>query len=229
MAQMRIINLPIALEFRPRKVLYERKGFGDSAFFFGRESTNQPNRVQDPWRMRDELFRLREGDNAALLQFLSEWGQWYAWKGAFGLSHGMQPAKIWEERRSFRNALSGTLETWLTEPGNEFSALRPRPGHPPYFSALRPRPGYPPYLLSLRDCGEAIRATITIDLLDRVKFRICARPDCGAPYAVESNHPRKYCTQYCGHIVSLRRKRSEAKQRTAAKPQRARERGKGRY
>ena len=39
------------------------------------------------------------------------------------------------------------------------------------------------------------------------KTKVCARPDCGKEFPVTSKHKRRYCTQYCGHLESIRRNR----------------------
>lgn len=54
---------------------------------------------------------------------------------------------------------------------------------------------------------NAVLLSLQIDLAKGTRFRTCARPDCGIPYPITNRHERKYCSQYCGHIESLRRKR----------------------
>jgi hypothetical protein len=66
--------------------------------------------------------------------------------------------------------------------------------------------------------AQAIIASVQIDHLRGARFRVCARPDCGRVYEVQSKHERMYCEQYCAHLVSLRRKRALAKQQRAAFP-----------
>jgi hypothetical protein len=200
------INIPLAFEYRPRKVWWsllpgpnrrEEDGKDLGVLLQPERKGPQAGRVENAWTMRDEFFHLHRNDNDALLKFLNRWGWWRSWE-SFDSSVAETAASIWDLQQIFRSAVSGTLGTWLNDSRNEFFPM-----------IVRPQSGFPPYLLSLRSCELAIRATITIDLLQRVEFRICARRDCRAPYAIESGHARKYCTQYCGHLVSVRKNRRE--------------------
>ena len=77
---------------------------------------------------------------------------------------------------------------------------------------LVPRPQYPHYVRQAVTCQRAIVDTIIIDLLTKAKFRLCSRPDCRAPFRIESQHKRVYCSQSCGHLESIRRIRRRTKQ-----------------
>jgi hypothetical protein len=55
----------------------------------------------------------------------------------------------------------------------------------------------------------AILATVQFKLVQGAKFKICARKDCRLPFEVTSLHERRFCTQYCAHITSLRQRRKE--------------------
>lgn len=48
---------------------------------------------------------------------------------------------------------------------------------------------------------EMLVATTHLDLLQRANFQRCQRSDCGIPF---TGRERKYCSWYCGHIVSVR-------------------------
>jgi hypothetical protein len=50
-------------------------------------------------------------------------------------------------------------------------------------------------------------ATIQFKLLQGSVFRTCARKDCRLPFEVTSRHTRRFCTQYCAHITSVRQRR----------------------
>ena len=62
-------------------------------------------------------------------------------------------------------------------------------------------------VLEARDVVTAILATMYLDHLHGTKFGFCHRHDCRMPYTIESKHNRKYCSQYCAHLESLRRMR----------------------
>jgi hypothetical protein len=60
----------------------------------------------------------------------------------------------------------------------------------------------------------SILATLQFRLAQGAKFRTCARKDCRLPFEVISRHKRRFCTQYCAHITSLRQRRKTEKKRT---------------
>jgi hypothetical protein len=53
----------------------------------------------------------------------------------------------------------------------------------------------------------SIFATVQFKLAQGARFRRCYRKDCRLPFEVTSRHPRRFCTQYCAHITSLRQRR----------------------
>lgn len=58
---------------------------------------------------------------------------------------------------------------------------------------------------------EAILATAYIDGLRGINYQLCALSDCSTVYEVGSKHERQYCSNYCAHKASVRRRRAEAK------------------
>lgn len=59
----------------------------------------------------------------------------------------------------------------------------------------------------VRGTYRSILATVQFKLAQGAKFRICARKDCRLPFEITSHHTRRFCTQYCAHITSLRHRR----------------------
>ncbi len=56
----------------------------------------------------------------------------------------------------------------------------------------------------------AIIATIQLDVLRGVLFKVCARTDCvNPPFEVESRH-KIYCSPECAHLVAVRNSRARA-------------------
>ena len=58
---------------------------------------------------------------------------------------------------------------------------------------------------------HAIVATVQLDHLRGAKHKFCKRQDCGLPFEIVSRHRRRYCSQYCAHIESVRRLRARRK------------------
>src|SRR5262249_11855052 len=103
------------------------------------------------------------------------------------------PFDMWQFQKHCQKALEEP-EKWLTEVQK-------------LFPALVARRQYPHFGLTVVGCQEALRTTITIDILKNVRFRLCARHDCRTPFPVETRHQREYCCQYCAHLESVRRQR----------------------
>jgi len=187
-------------------------------------------RRADAWQMRSEFFDLRPEDGDALREFLDKWGHWYEpgekpsqqwhkeksggrspWSGleehrtgTLGFIRALAgdppppdppESEIWKEQDRLKRALLDPVEEWLTGSRLAFEA----------------RPEYPHFYIGARSISKALRATVTLDLLARVKHRLCARKDCRKPFKVESKHSRRFCSQYCGHLESVRRGRREKK------------------
>jgi hypothetical protein len=142
----------------------------------------------DPWFMREHFLRFKPDCNAAIA-FLNDWGRWREFRNFTDLSETI------DLQQAVREALTSSPEKWFAS-RYAFPTMK-RSSSPEY-----------PYFTMLTDaCQVAIRMTTTIDLLRQVKFKTCARRDCGLPFPVTSNHKRDYCSQYCGHLESVRRKR----------------------
>lgn len=166
-------------------------------------------RELNPWTMRDEFLRLEE-TNAALLSFLSRWG-WWERSGAFSYIEdehsvgklgepypiAVLPFLVWKRRKELRDGMLGKPDAWLAN--NAALGFTQRRSKYPYLG------------MTDTTCVNAIETTITLDHMRKTKWRICKRPDCGNIFAVESEHGKVYCEQYCAHLVSVRRNRAAAK------------------
>lgn len=191
----------------------ERDASEHTSEIFVSFAQGQPDgRLRDAWTMRSEFLQLPETDDA-LFAFLAKWGAWSAGKLAlqsfpFRLPYLLEdgnrsdcdcivPSLVWTERKQFRNGLLARPETWLSAN----AALG--------FEANRDR--FPFLGVKASNCSHAIKVTITLDHLRSVRSRICARPDCDNIFTVESKHGKRYCNQYCAHLVSVRKNRAAAK------------------
>lgn len=178
----------------PNTDVWTRK---DSGALLVPSLTQGRTRRADAWQARDEFFDLKLGDISGLLKFFNRWGQWHS----DSLDDAVSVEEVWRIRERFLKAVMAPLSEWLTDQSVNVSPL----------ALFRPRAEYPHFFSKTSWCAVGIHTTITLDLLRRVKFRLCARKDCRTPFAVESNHDRKYHSQYCGHLESLRKQRREAK------------------
>jgi hypothetical protein len=160
-------------------------------------SGEKPEYVKiDPWQSRDEFLSLRRS-TTDLLRFLNKYGAWRPGECPRYGSEGWEPQavlpeSIWAQQDRIRGALKSGPGEWF---GHWRSAL-----------SLHSRPQFPHYCHSVNSCLAAIDTATTVDFLRGVHFKICARKDCGKPFAADRKGKR-YCEQYCAHLVSVRRTR----------------------
>jgi hypothetical protein len=175
-------------EFRPLLLVPVGKTYPDD------ESLRKNSQPADAWSLRDEFMGLKP-DVDEVVAFLERWGHWNA-------EPFIEISEIVRLQRSILDALTESPQGWFASPYSLPSDLRRRDEFP--------------YLEILTDRAEAaLRVTVTADLVKQSKFRICARPDCGQPFKVESSHGQKYCTPKCGHLEAVRRsRRAEGKKQS---------------
>lgn len=163
---------------------------------------------EDAWEMREEFLSIPE-DSGELSGFLNRWGLWNASRGydarnafsapplGFALAF---PHLIWQQRRNFSKGLVGRPSAWL------------RSATPLKFS----QSSEPPYFTETRSfCEAAIEATISIDHLRNLKFRLCRLKDCNRPYLVKTKQKRMYCCPEHAHLANVRKQRAEKRKAEA--------------
>jgi hypothetical protein len=179
----------------------------------------------DGWYWRDRFFALDEHRLDDVVAFLNEVGAWPS-EGGSTPGHHMdypvlvQPETLWLfredlqcallSRDNFINTVTPQLtkaKTWLdlyrSHSANEFTMS---------FELMDVAAG----VVTITNARHMLFATVLADLARSIRFKTCARTDCGKPFPIENKHKRKFCTQYCGHLVSQRKKRlAEQKQRRA--------------
>jgi hypothetical protein len=201
MAQL--ISLAIAFEYwvKPTKWTLQPSGLLTPSLEDGGV------RRADAWQARDEFFRLKQGDTGGLLNFFNKWGQWYEQPlpGFFGDVVPLD--EVWQVRERFIRGVMESITQWLTDQAVNVSPL----------ALFQPRQEYPYFFFKSTGCSVAMHTAITLDLLRRVKFRLCSRKDCRTPFPIQSKHRQKFCSQYCGHIESVRKQRRVAKKTTGRK------------
>lgn len=179
--------------------------------------------IDNGWECRKEFLKLPEDDNQALCAFMNKIGLFGPDNARPGeavrtyhtadLSRTvtlprqiqMLPNRIWGLRRA--------LVEDLDMKKKEFIQL--------YASDSGPKSGFIPELpfrfkldadvptgvLTTVALWEMLLVTIYVDLVRGFSFQTCERPDCLMKFAVETGHPRKFCSQYCGHLESIRKNR----------------------
>lgn len=138
--------------------------------------------LADAWQMRDEFLRTQPS-NEGFLAFFQEWGQW-------SNEEFVQLDELASLQSAVREAMSATDSDYLSPP------------------VLSSKPSYPYFAMDTDEADVALRMTMTIDLLNDVKFKTCARRDCGRLYA-QSRRDRTFCSRECAHIEAVRRSRNK--------------------
>jgi hypothetical protein len=164
----------------------------------------------DAWKMRSDFLAIRSGDNQALVRFLNKFGDVARGYGPFWTNeilddksrvggwkaHFVTPERIWAIHGEISTALTKGAASWFSSGASWINHLSaPAPGRSPYFSVYE------------SFCKEAMETTITLDFARGLRFRPCKRSDCQAPFQLTSRHKRKYCSQYCAHLESVRKNR----------------------
>lgn len=181
----------------------------------------------DGWELVRQFLAIKEGDEKSLLSFLVAHGFFQAPEElrirkplpklpalASGAAQKPSPvAEVLLERYPMKTftAIADYLRRMLTTR----NATLPMP----WSQASRGNRVYQ-YTISfagVRSISEAhvevsgifpsMMASIQFKLIQGAIFRICARRDCRLPFEVTSRHTRRFCSQYCAHITSLRQRR----------------------
>ncbi len=162
------------------------------------DAVRKPGReVKDAWEMRGEFFHL-EDTVYATLQFLNRWGLWSAAERVIQVAPSrtlfpgavVTPHRLWSLRDAYIKAAAGSPRSWLTK-ATPLSLKEAE--KPPYFIVER------------LFCEDAIKATLTIDHLGKVKFGICKRHDCRKLFKRKTAQKRLYCTPECAHLANVRK------------------------
>ena len=143
------INISVGFEFWVEPVQWELK----SNLLRPVEKEGRPFKG-DAWLMRDEFFHIKVGDTDGVLEFLNKWGPFWEWRS-------VPLERVWQFQERSKRSVIGTAEEWL--------AMTPP------MTLFETRGQYPHLFINVADITGAIETTITLDLLQRVRFRLCAQ------------------------------------------------------
>jgi hypothetical protein len=120
-------------------------------------------------------------------------------------------APIYMVLESFSLQDFATIQDYVRRMLSSGNPTLPTPWHPTSYQRYEilfagGRSG-PQAHVSVSDTFPSILATVQFKLAQGALFRTCARRDCRLPFEVTSRHARRFCTQYCAHITSLRQRR----------------------
>lgn len=163
-------------------------------------------------QIRNRFLGVQRGEEGSLLNFLNREGAWARYDSRIPL------ANIWVDHAKITCLLTGLRPEGfpISKSLAQMELGRELLKHLQLHS-IRTHREYPTELeLAVFDVRGALYISTWQDLLRDVKFRYCAREDCPdhnpkrTPFEV-TRPDRVYCSTYCGHLVSLRRKRASAR------------------
>jgi hypothetical protein len=170
----------------------------------------------DLWELRESFLEIERGNEAAALKFLNRTGFWKAHSNSFLIDD------FWNDQQAIRFLLTG-------KPNKSFAKYSPKPFEFLQVALLESlhfhgiwmwdQAKIPP-TLELEGVGTrgALFVSVWLDLARKARFRYCARHDCPEHKPTQGPfEPNRmdqiYCSQYCAHVESQRRKRAERKHR----------------
>jgi hypothetical protein len=153
-------------------------------------------KIRDAWEMRDEFLRIPAGP-AEHLEFMQRWGEFREFSKV-GPAKVVTLFQINSLRRTIASGMSGPTQDWLEN-----------------------HPWWESFEIVLGDCfpypswshfqiDSALYATVTVDCWRGTRFSLCERHDCKLPFALTGRSDKRFCTNYCAHLTSVR-KRASAK------------------
>lgn len=193
---------------------------------------------RDAWDCREEFLSIPDGDNEKMRQYLESVGIWLDDRNEY--EH--QAREVAEHRRAGHPHAVAVSGLWKFQSMLKRSLMNKRAFREKYGLALaRPETGLQllnesrrvmefPLLMDLgkaaagviafEDAFRMLLATVFIDVVRGIRFKVCARKDCRKPFPLESKHHRKFCCWYCAHITTVRKNRPpkvQRRQRTKTK------------
>lgn len=156
---------------------------------------------------RNAFLRLPQ-EISALSDFLSTYGTWSVGSTrnitldnpqstpAQSNISVVEPELFWRQQRELRQAMGKSASSWI-------SRNQPK-------LQLSSRDEFPHFFHEDSTCLEAITNSFTVDFMRGVRIMCCQRADCQNIF--EASHKgKRFCSQYCGHLTSVRRNRAAAK------------------
>ena len=228
-----LIAIPVQFHIGSAKLYWQTVQEGGITLFVGSwfyGVTMENIDLGDGWELVRRYLSVKSTAEQSILDFLIENGQFGAPEGSItSPSVKTVPRRIWSlpVTDRYHNKSVPNPSVWISEffSSREFAMIQDYvrriliTGNPTLPSPWPP--GYSrPYEIGFGDSHSGSRAhvlvsgtyrsilaTVQFKLAQGAKFRICARKDCRLPFEITSRHSRRFCTQYCAHITSLRQRR----------------------
>jgi hypothetical protein len=227
-----LIAIPIEFHIGSVKLYWQTVQKDGKTLFAGSWFTGvtmENIQLGDGWELVRRYLSVKPTDEKSILGFLIQHGQFEPPEGSIKSPRVESVPRIWS--LPVRDRDGGVVpkpKVWISESfsSQEFAMIQdyvrrilvtghltlPTPWRAPY----APRPyeiafadfnsGSRAHVL-VRGTYRSILAMVQFKVATGAKFRICSRKDCRLPFEITSRHTRRFCTQYCAHITSLRQRR----------------------
>lgn len=167
----------------------------------------------DPWEVREEFLELRHDDRDALRTFLHKTGA-FCWINTQGY-RPLAETELWQFQAAIRQQLlKPTVAENRIKRATEFEAVI---HNRIQVHVMNINVGIEDGILvgeaEALNTFDAILSTIFIGRLRKLRFKVCARPDCATIYELTSRHKRKFCSYDCAHLMTVRRSRKGKKKK----------------
>lgn len=213
-----ITNVPLRFHLGSSELTWKTERRKDTTLFIGmcRTGIALPHiSLGDGWELTRRFLSLNGEAPQSVLAFLNAGGR-------FGLPSALQKLSFAREVRSvgrgemmleaFSTRDLHTIQDYLRRMLKSGKPALPRPwGDNPkrYEIAFGQSTFGAEARVIVSDIFPSMLATVQFKLAQGARFRNCARKDCKLPFEITSRHERRFCSQYCAHITSLRRRRRE--------------------
>jgi hypothetical protein len=226
---MRVRFLRVPVRWELREVRNEAQGISSIWAFPTLDDDGTLDTLKlkerDAWDCREEFLSIPYGDNERMRLFLESVGLWLDDRNEYedqlsevaqhrraGHPHPVAISGLWKCQSAFKRSLIdprafkekfgaalGRPET-LRELLNESNTVMEFPLSMELGKAATG-------VIPLDDAFRMLLATVFIDAVRGIRFKVCARKDCRKPFPLESKHKKKFCCWYCAHITTVRRNR----------------------
>jgi hypothetical protein len=212
-------KIPIQFHIRSSKINWEIVHQNGETFFVGNAPSGQTLKSVDlgeGWELVRRYLTVRAEDEHSILEFLVAHGWFHSPEGSRRTEHlkdmEMPHGRFVLER--FSRQGFATVQDYVRRMLITGNPTLPTPWHgrstEEYKIAFADaRSGSQAHVV-VNGTFPSILATIQFKLVQGATFQICSRRDCQLPFEVTSCHKRRFCTQYCAHLTSLRRRRKLA-------------------
>ena len=211
-----VLKGELPLEFELNEVSGEWRLEGESLHWQEQpDSIGAWPRNEGATELRRQFLSIERDDVEALLNFLNRTGLWDKYRKEYPLY------EFWQEQDTIRILLTGrTLDYWLQSAIERFFRNFLDELVPDQFEFQGKKPVMT-YILA--ETQAALFLSAWLDFARGARFRFCARSDCPThrkdtvPFELTSRRRRRYCSQYCAHLESMRRNRAQTKTKKGRK------------